>query len=72
MWLLTALKKMFSNENVVFSEPVIEPLNPLYIDDKYIPEVVFDKDVGIYNCGIDKEKHVYKVLISPLEKEIIV
>ncbi len=66
------LTKMFSSKNIDLAATVQEPINPNFIDDKYIPEVVFDRDVGLYNYGIDKEKNTYRVLIAPLEKEIIV
>jgi hypothetical protein len=67
-----AFKKMFSGQNVDLDTVVLEPLNPYFIDDKYIPEVVFEGNVLIYNYAIDIEKNTYKVLMSPLTKEYTV
>ncbi len=50
-------------------EEIQVPLNPLFIDDKFIPEVVLDRNVGIYNCGYDKQLKGYKIIVFPCDKE---
>lgn len=66
MRLWRAFKNLFGPRSIDFDGPI----DPKFISNKNIPEVVFERDVGMYNYGYDKKKGMYKVLICPLERDI--
>lgn len=43
---------------------------PGHIENELIPDVIFDRNVALYNCGFDMERKLFKVIASGGSREV--
>ncbi len=41
-----------------------------HIENEFIPDVIFDRNVSLYNCGYDSKRKLFKVIASGGFKEV--
>lgn len=49
------------DDTVIYNDPVPKG----FLTNEHLPDIIFDRDVMLYNAGIDTVKNVYRVIATP-------